>query len=104
MQMRAFVKSLPSMAKGLLSWFVLDALCNFSVSKCRFTCREQRSARVIITIAKEATDQKHKEFLTSKKRPGVLPCVRDCTSGFFSEGSVKSDRDGSGLLKGPENL
>lgn len=55
MQMRGFVKSLPTMAKGLSFWFVLDALCNFSVSK----CREQRCARVI--IAKEATDQKYRE-------------------------------------------
>lgn len=62
MRMRGFVKSLPTMAKVLFFWFVLDALCNFSVSKCRFTCREQRCARVIITITKEATDQKYKEF------------------------------------------
>lgn len=30
MQMRGFVKLLPTMAKGLFFWFVLHALCNFS--------------------------------------------------------------------------
>lgn len=89
MQMRGFVKSLPTMPKGFFLWFLLDALRKFSVSKCRFTCREQRCAQVIITITKEATDQNSKRFLTSgkkKTRPVVLPRVRD------SVRSLKGDR------------
>lgn len=97
MQMRGFVKSLPTMPKGFFLWFLLDALRNFSVSKCRFTCREQRCAQVIITITKEVTDQNSKRFLTSGKKTkacGITPCKR------LSEES----EGGQGLFKGTEKL